>query len=167
MRSDARKKLAAVPTEGADVSTPDYEVLAELEAAATPGPWHTGLGAIVWVDGDGNQFVVAECPVSADGKFIAAARSAVPVLLARVAEQEAALVEAREAVEVNGSEAAIFKALLDEARAQVAAVLALVEKAERAIPPDVPELKDSVLIKPSDLRAVLTDPPMTKEPNDD
>lgn len=109
--------------------------LRELEAAATPGPWkaladgygdtsggtaHEDRRDLFWIRaGKDNSCDIVTTygewkPQSEhDIAFIAAVRNALPALLAALAEKD-------EAIDVNAGEAAIFKALLDEARAALA-----------------------------------------------
>ena len=90
----------------------DLEKLKALCASATPGPWvHEDNDGGVWwgIDPEGCEIRVCGCGClsrdkrernTANADFIAAARTAVPELIARVEELETALDEACEFVDL-------------------------------------------------------------------
>lgn len=90
--------MTATPDRPADADGPDLDALKRLCDAATPGPWTVdgpwGVGQ-VWTTPAESGERIADSVSDADAEFIAAARTAVPQLLARVAALEAELDEAR------------------------------------------------------------------------
>lgn len=60
----------------------DTEELRRLLEAATPGPWDTNSGFVVW--DQSQDKAVADVPSSADGKLIVALRNAAPELLSEI-----------------------------------------------------------------------------------
>lgn len=71
----------------------DLDALEELERAATPGPWEAERdvydGDVWYVEPDGQPVLIARRPSDTDGALIAAARNALPDLIAAARERDA------------------------------------------------------------------------------
>ena len=74
------------------MTKPDLDHLERLCERATPGPWgYDGVEddhEVTYIDSDGDECNAAESVAETDAQFIAAARTALPALVARVRELE-------------------------------------------------------------------------------